>query len=68
MLDINMLSEYLPLILPLLVAQIVLWGFAIYHILTHNSYKRGNRILWVVLSFINFIGPILYFVLGKEDS
>ena len=68
MLDINMLSEYLPLILPLLVAQIALWGFAIYHILTHNSYKRGNRILWVVLSFINFIGPILYFVLGKEDS
>lgn len=66
--DFNALLEYLPLILPLLVAQVALWGFAFYHILTHKKYKRGSRVLWAVLSFINFIGPILYFVLGKEDS
>ena len=66
--DLNVLVEYLPLILPLLLAQIGLWGYAIYHILTHKSYKMGNRVLWVVLSFLNFVGPILYLVLGKEDS
>lgn len=68
MTDLNQLIEYLPLVLPLLLAQVGLWAFAFCHILTHKNYKMGNRVLWIVLSFINYVGPILYFVLGKEDS
>ena len=60
--------EFLPFIIPLLIAQFALFGYTIYHILKHDTYKRGTRTLWIVLSFINFIGPILYFVLGKEDE
>lgn len=39
-------------------------------ILTHKSYKRGNRTLWLIVVIVGmqFIGPILYFLLGKEDS
>ena len=42
----------------------------IFHILTHKSYKRGSRTLWLAVTVIgmNFIGPVLYFLLGKEDS
>ena len=41
-----------------------------YHILTHDTYKRGSRVLWLVVTLVcmNFIGPILYFILGKEDA
>ena len=61
--------EYLPLLIPMVIAQYGLMGFAVYHILTHDKYKRGNRVLWLVLSIlVNFIGPILYFVIGKEDA
>ena len=62
------LSEALPFLIPLLIAQFALFGFALWHILTHKSYKRGNRVMWIILSCINFIGPILYFVIGKEDE
>ncbi len=62
------LIEYLPLLLPLLIAQFALFGYAYYHILTHTIYKHGTRILWLLVSLINFIGPILYFVFGKEDT
>lgn len=62
------LIEFLPFLIPLIIAQYGLMGYAIYHILKHNNYKCGNRALWLVISiFVNFIGPILYFVIGKED-
>lgn len=63
------LMEYLPFIIPLALAQFALMGYAVYHILTHKSYKRGSRPLWLIVSIVlNFIGPILYFVFGKEDA
>lgn len=64
-------KEFLPFILPLIVAELAVVGYTLYHVLTHNTYKRGTRLLWVVVSvlFMNtFIGPILYFLLGKEDA
>ena len=64
------LKEFLPFLIPLVIAEFALFGYALYHILTHTTYKRGNRALWLVLTivFMNFVGPILYFVLGKEDA
>jgi hypothetical protein len=65
----NEWMEFLPFLIPLVVLQFALMGIAVYHILTHKKYKCGNRILWLILSIcINFIGPILYFLLGKEDA
>jgi len=47
-----------------------LLAYTIYHILTHRTYKRGSRALWLAVALIGmqFIGPILYFLLGKEDA
>ena len=65
--DIN---EILPFLIPLVIIQFGLLGYTLYHILTHKNYKRGTRTLWliVVLVFMNFVGPILYFLLGKEEE
>ena len=65
------LLEYLPFLIPLILAELAVLGFTLYHIFTHTAYKRGNRLLWAIVSiaFMNtFIGPILYFLLGKEDA
>ncbi len=66
----TMLQEYLPFLIPLIVAQLALLGYTLYHILTHTHYKRGTRGLWLVVALVGmqFIGPILYFLLGKEDA
>ena len=65
------IKEFLPLIIPLIIAQLAVVGYTLYHIFTHDSYKKGNRLLWVILTVVfmnSFIGPILYFLVGKEDA
>ncbi len=65
------IMEFLPFLIPLIIAELAVLGYTLYHIFTHSAYKRGNRALWVVISIVfmnTFIGPILYFLLGKEDS
>ena len=61
--------EFLPFLIPLVILQFALLGYTLYHILTHDSYKRGNRTVWLVVTlvFMNYVGPILYFILGKKD-
>ena len=64
------LNDFLPFLIPLVIVQFSLLGYALYHILTHRNYKRGNRTIWLVITlvFMNYLGPILYFLLGKEDA
>lgn len=63
------LMDLLPFLIPLAIAELGLLAYTIHHILTHKTYKRGNRALWLIISIVGmqFIGPILYFLLGKED-
>ena len=64
------IKELLPFLIPLVIVQFALLGYTLYHILTHETYKRGNRALWLIITIVlmNFVGPILYFLLGKEDA
>ena len=65
------IKELLPFIIPLIIAELAVVGYTLYHILTHKTYKRGTRLLWIVITLVfmnSFIGPILYFLLGKEDN
>lgn len=66
----NTAAEILPFLIPLLIVEFALLGYTLWHIFTHKNYKRGNRTLWLVVTVIgmNFLGPILYFILGKEDA
>jgi hypothetical protein len=66
----NEIMEFLPFFIPLVIVEFGLLAYTLYHILTHKTYKRGNRIIWLVITivFMNFVGPILYFLLGKEDE
>ena len=63
------IQELLPFLIPLAIAEIVLLAITLRHILTHDHYKRGTRTLWLVVAIVGmeFIGPILYFILGKEE-
>lgn len=64
------LMEILPFLIPIVIVQFALFGYTLHHILTHKSYKRGNRTIWLIVTIVmmNFVGPILYFILGREDS
>lgn len=64
------IKELLPFLIPLLVVEFALLIVTLRHILTHENYKRGNRVMWLCIAIIgmNLVGPILYFTLGKEDA
>lgn len=66
----NNIKEILPFLIPVIIMELILLIFTLRHILTHNSYKCGNRTLWIIISIVgmNLIGPILYFLIGKEDE
>lgn len=64
------IKEMLPFMIPLVIVQMLLLIVTLRHILTHKTYRRGSRALWLVVAIVGmeFIGPILYFLLGKEDA
>ena len=64
------LKDILPFLIPLIIVEFGLLAYTLHHILTHQHYKRGNRVLWIIVTLVGmeFIGPVLYFVLGKEDN
>lgn len=68
--NMNDLQEILPFLIPLVILQFGLLFYTLYHIFTHRNYKRGSRELWIIIAIIGmeFIGPILYFLLGKEEE
>jgi hypothetical protein len=66
--DMNDIMEYVPLLAPLLAIQLVLVVVALLD-LRKQPRTRGPRWLWVlVILFVNTIGPILYFVIGREEE
>lgn len=63
------IREYLPFLLPLLIAQLVLAITALVHVLKHPRYRFGNKVMWVlIVLFINIIGPIVYFTFGRGEE
>ena len=62
------IQPYIPLIIPLVLIQLTLMIVALVDI-ARRPKTRGPKWIWVlVVIFINFIGPIVYFVLGREEE
>lgn len=62
------IREYLPFIIPIVILQLTLTIAAIIHILRHDNYKFGNRPMWILVSFIQTIRPLVYFIFGRGED
>lgn len=64
------IMEILPFLIPLVIAQLALLAYTLWHIFTHQNYRRWNRLTWVIIVLVGmqFWGPILYFLFGKEEA
>lgn len=61
--------KYLPVLLPIIVIELTLAIFSFIHVLRHPHYKFGNKLIWsLVVLFIQFIGPVIYFAFGRGED
>jgi drug/metabolite transporter (DMT)-like permease len=64
----DQLMKYLPLLVPLIVIQLGLMIIALVDILRREK-TRGPKWLWILIVVLGeMIGPILYFVVGREEE
>lgn len=65
--DIDFMS-ILPIILPVIAIGLILVLTALIDLYRHRK-TRKNVLLWtLIIIFVNTVGPILYFVIGRKDS
>ena len=60
----------LLLIIPILVIQLGLLVWGLYDLTRPERRVKGDsKVVWaLIIIFINIIGPILYFLVGREES
>ncbi|MBN2005730.1 MAG: PLDc N-terminal domain-containing protein [Anaerolineae bacterium] len=61
------LMPYLPLIIPLVLLDLGL-KIAVWIDIYKQPKLRGPKWMWVLISLVNLIGPIVYFVVAREDA
>jgi len=62
------LTNYLPILAPILIIQLILIIVAIIDLVKIEK-TTGPKWLWVIIIlFINIIGPILYFIIGRRNN
>jgi len=62
------LQQFIPYLIPVLVIQLVLMISALVDLI-RREHTRGPKWVWVlVILFINYIGPIIYFVAGRQEE
>jgi hypothetical protein len=66
--DITQLKQYIPLLIPVILIQLGLMIAALVDLIRRQQ-TRGPKWVWaLVILFVNFIGPIIYFVAGRKEE
>jgi hypothetical protein len=62
--------DILPLLIPLIAIQLVLVAIGLYDLTRPDRrVKGGNKLAWgIVIVVGELLGPILYFLVGREEE
>jgi len=67
--DISEILKMLPVVIPRFILEIGLMVFALVNIVTRKRVRGGNKAVWIVIVvLISVIGPIIYFIFGREEE
>ena len=63
------LSRYIPLLIPLFIIEIALLVIALIDLIRRENVRYFPKWVWVLIILIlNFIGPIAYLILGRDEE
>lgn len=64
----SVIEAYWQLILPFVIIQLILIVVAIVD-LVRAERTNGSKWIWLlVILFVNILGPIIYFIIGRRNS
>ncbi|HUS93693.1 MAG TPA: PLD nuclease N-terminal domain-containing protein [Patescibacteria group bacterium] len=64
----SQISDYIPLLIPIILIQLGLMIAALVDLIRRPK-VNGPKWMWVlIILIVNFIGPIIYFVVGREEA
>jgi hypothetical protein len=63
-------GEVLPFLVPLIVLQLVLMLVGLYDLTRPERRVKGDsKVVWaLIIIFVNLLGPLLYFLFGREEA
>ncbi len=61
------ISSLIPFLIPIVLLQLGLMGFALVDLIRRERTKGPKWVWALVIIFVNLIGPIVYFVVGREE-
>lgn len=64
------LDELLPILIPILILQLTLMAIGLYDLTRPDRrVKGGNKLVWgLVIVLGQLLGPLVYFLFGREDA
>lgn len=61
--------ELLPLVAPVLVLELALLGLALFDLARRDHVRFDNKLVWAaIIVLVSLVGPLAYFVLGREEA
>lgn len=63
------LNRYIPLLIPLFIIEITLLVIALIDLIRRENVRYFPKWVWaVIILILNFIGPIAYLILGRDEE
>ena len=63
------LRSYIPLLIPLFIIELALLIIALVDLVRREQVKHFPKWTWaLIILLLNFIGPIAYLILGREEG
>jgi hypothetical protein len=63
------LGQLIALLIPLVLVELGLLAFALYDLVKRKRVRGGNKWVWgIIIVVVEIFGPVLYFVLGREEE
>jgi len=67
---LQQILNILPVIIPLVILELALMVFALVDVIRREPQRvRWNKVIWIVIIVAaNIIGPIAYFIFGRQEA
>ncbi|MCJ7534812.1 MAG: PLD nuclease N-terminal domain-containing protein [Anaerolineales bacterium] len=63
------LRSYIPLLIPLVVIELTLLVIALVDLIRREQVRYFPKWVWaVIIVLLNFIGPIAYLIVGRDEG